>query len=51
MYMFIYSNLVYFFLIIYIHHYPKPYYIKYHKIIHASDRQLTSIVLISEAMF
>ena len=40
--MFIYSNLVYFFFPIYIQHYQKSSYIKYHKIIHVSYRQLTS---------
>ena len=40
--MFLYSNLVYFFSIIYVQHYPKPSYIKYHKIIHKSYGQLTS---------
>ena len=40
--MFIYSNLVYFFFPIYIQHYQKSSYIKYHKIIRVSYRQLTS---------
>ena len=40
--MFLYSNLVYFFLIIYVQHSSKLFYIKYHKIIHTSHEQLTS---------
>ena len=44
--MFLYSNLVYFyiyfFFIIYVQHYPKLSYIKYYKIIRASHEQLTS---------
>ena len=40
--MFLYSNLVYFFFIIYVKHYPKLSYIKYHKIIPATHEQLTS---------
>ena len=43
-YMFLYSNLVYLFIIIYVQHFPKPPYIKYHKIIRALHRQLTSIL-------
>ena len=35
MHIFLYFNLVYFFFIIYVEHYPKPSYIKYHKIIRA----------------
>ena len=42
--MFLYSNLIYFFFIIYIQYYPKPFYIKYHKIIHASHGELTSFL-------
>ena len=40
--MFLYSNLVYFFFIIYVQHYPKLSYQKYYKIIRALHRQLTS---------
>ena len=42
MYMFIYSNFVYFFFPIYIQHYQKSSYIKCYKIIRVSYRQLTS---------
>ena len=48
MYMFFYSNLVYFFFIIYVQHYPKPFYIKYYKIICALHGQLTSNKLITQ---
>ena len=50
MYIFLYSNLVYFFFfffIIYIQHYSELFYIKYHKIICASHGQLTSYHLIA----
>ena len=41
--MFLYSNLVYFFfLIIYVQHYPKLSYIKYYKINSASHEQFAS---------
>ena len=40
--MFFYSNLVYFFFIIYVQQYLKLFYIKYHKIIRASHGQLTN---------
>ena len=40
--MFFYSNLVYFFFIIYVQYYSKLFYIKYYKIIHALHRKLTS---------
>ena len=40
--MFLYSNLVYFFFIIYVQQYSKLFYIKYYKIIRASHGQLTS---------
>ena len=43
MYMFLYSNLVYFFFIIYIQYYPKSSYIKYYKIIRALHGQLISL--------
>ena len=42
MYTFLYSNLVNFFLIIYVQHSSKLFYIKYHKIICALHGQLTS---------
>ena len=42
MYTFLYSHLVYFFIVIYTQHSLKPFYIKYHKIICSSHRQLTS---------
>ena len=42
--MFSYSNLVYFFFIIYAQYYPKLSYIKYYKIICTSHEQLTSKV-------
>ena len=42
MYMFLYSNLLYFFFIIYVQYYSKLFCIKYRKIIRASHRQLTS---------
>ena len=42
--MFLYSNLVYFFFIIYVRHYSKLFYIKYHKIIRVLHGQLTSLV-------
>ena len=41
--MFLYSNLVYFFFIIYVQIDAKPFYTKYHKIIHVSLGQLTSL--------
>ena len=41
--MFLYSNLVYFFFIIYVQIDAKPFYTKYHKIIHVLLRQLTSL--------
>ena len=40
--MFLYFNLVYFFFNIYVQHYSKLSYIKYHKIIRASYEQPTS---------
>ena len=46
--MFFYSNLFYFFFIIYVQHYSKLFYIKYHKIIRASHKQLTSLTLMHE---
>ena len=45
MYMFLWSNLVYIFFIIYIQYYPKLSYIKYHKIICASHEQFTSLYI------
>ena len=42
MYMFLYSNLIYFFFIIYVQYSPKLSYIKYYKIIRTSHEQLTS---------
>ena len=42
--MFLYSNLVYFFYITYVQHYPKPSYIKYYKINSASHGQFSSII-------
>ena len=43
MYMFLYSNLIYFFFIIYVQHYPEPLYMQYQKIIRALHGQLTSL--------
>ena len=40
---FLYSTLVYFFFIIYVQHFSKPFYIKYYKIICASRGQLIII--------
>ena len=46
--MFLYSNLVYFFFIIYVRHYSKLFYIKYHKIIRVLYGQLTSLVQLTK---
>ena len=43
MYMFLYSNLIYFFFIIYVQYYPEPLYMQYQKIIRALHGQLTSL--------
>ena len=43
MYMYLYSNLIYFFFIIYGQHYPQLLYMQYQKIIRALHGQLTSL--------